>query len=177
MNVVTSYSRKNKRPRSCRGSSIAEFAPAMYFLLLVGFFPMLDMIGVVLSYADCEYLHFTLVRQAGLENCLSLDNTQTPPALVANPAFLTDPNGAFVGLINNWYNGIGHFTTKSLGDINVSATINPAMGTSTLKYVTITTTVVCNPLVPIPFPMLIPGFNTPETFTMTGSSVIENVPS
>ena len=177
MNAESPYSTRRRRFRNRKGSSIAEFAPAMYFLLLVAFFPMLDLVGLIASYCDCQYLHFTLVRQAGLENCLTLDNSTTPPTPVANTAFLTDPNGAFRGLITGWYNGLGHFTTRSLNDITVGASINTTLGTSTLKYITITTSVVCNPLVPIPFFYDVPGFNKPVTFNLSGTTVIENVPS
>jgi hypothetical protein len=161
--------------RKSRGS-IAEFAPALYLLLLVLFFPMLDLLGIVLSYADCQYLHFTLVRQAGLENILSM-NSATPPQLQVNYAFVTDPNGVFRNLIVSWYNGIGHYTTRSLNDITVGANVDLTQGTDKLKYVTITTTIVCNPLLPIPFPYAVPGFNAPETFTFSGTSIIEYVPS
>jgi hypothetical protein len=167
---------KRQRVRSARGS-IAEFAPALYFILIVAFFPMLDMIAVMLSYADCQYLHFTLVRQAGLEQCLTLDTTTNPVSLKPNYAFLTDTNGAFPGLITSWYNGIGHFTTRSLADIVVNANIDVTQGTATLKYVTINTNVTCNPLVTIPFPYQVPGINAPVTFSMSGNSVIEYVPS
>jgi hypothetical protein len=166
-----------KRMRSRRGSSIAEFAPAMYFLLLVALFPMIDLIGMMLSYGDCQYLHFTLVRQAGLEKCLTLDTTTKPPSLKPDYTFVTDPSGAFQGLITSWYNGIGHFTTRSLADINVAANIDVTQGTPTVKYVNVTTTVVCNPVVPIPFPYDLPGFNKPVTFSVSGNSVIEYIPS
>jgi hypothetical protein len=161
--------------RRKRGT-LAEFAPALYVLLIVIFFPMLDIVGILLSYADCQYLNFILTRQAGLENILSLNNA-TPPALQVSYAFVTDPNGVFRTLINNWYNGIGHYTTRSLGDINVSANVDLTQGTAKLKYVTVVTTIVCNPLLPIPFPYAIPGFNAPETFTISGTSVIEYVPN
>lgn len=167
---------KNSLPSRKSSGSIAEFGPALYLLLIVLFFPMLDMVGIVLSYADCQYLHFTLVRQACLENILSM-NSATPPQLQVSYAFVTDPNGAFRNLIVSWYNGIGHYATKNLNDITVSANVDLSQGTSKVKYVTITTTVICNPLVPIPFPYALPGFNAPETFTLTGSSVIEYVPS
>lgn len=167
-----------KRPYHARRrrGTIAEFAPALYILLIVLFFPMLDMLGILLSYADCQYLSFILTRQAGLENILSMNNA-TPPTLQVSYAFLTDPNGVFRNLITNWYNGIGHYTTRSLGDITVTANVDLTQGTTKLKYVTVVTTVVCNPLLPIPFPYSIPGFNAPETFTISGTSVIEYVPS
>jgi hypothetical protein len=165
------------KSRKSRGSSLVEFAPALYILLLVIFFPMLDLLGIVLSYADCQYLHFTLVRQAGLENILSMNTATTPAQLQVSYAFATDPNGVFRSLVVNWYNGIGHYTTRSLADITVTPSVDLTQGTPILKYVTITTTVVCNPLLPIPFPYSVPGFNAPETFTLTGSSIIEYVPS
>ncbi|HEY9754108.1 MAG TPA: hypothetical protein V6C97_02980 [Oculatellaceae cyanobacterium] len=171
------FGKRTRKQLRNRKGSIAEFAPAMYFILIVGFFPMLDMIAVMLSYADCQYLHFTLVRQAGLEQCLTLDTTTTPASLKPNYAFVTDPNGTFQSLITGWYNGVGHFTTRSLADITVTANIDVTQGTPTLKYVTINTTVVCNPLVPIPFPYQVPGLSAPVTFSMSGNSVIEYVPS
>lgn len=173
---ATNLAHPHKR-RSRRGSSIAEFAPALYFLLIVAFFPMVDLIGLLLSYADCQYLHFTLVRQAALENVLTLNTATSPASLNVDTSFVTNPSGTFQGLITGWYNGIGHFTTRSLNDISVQASVDLTVGSPTLKFVQVVTTVVCNPVVPIPFPIGLPGFNQPATFTMSGKSVIENVPS
>ena len=138
---------------------------------------MLDVLGIVLSYADCQYLHQLFLRQATVEDILSLDTTATPPTLNVNTSFVTDPNGSFHHIVSTWYNGFGHFTTTSFSNIQVSVNVNLADGTPTLKYVQVITTVQCNPIVPVPFFWQIPGFNTPETFSLAGTAVIENVPS
>lgn len=175
--MVGIFLMKRRRVRYTRGGVIAEFAPALFVLLMVFFFPFLNMLGLALSYADCLYLDFLLMRQAALENVLIVDNSTTPPGYKADLTCSTDPNGTLNRIIQAWLNnGLGKFA--STGKVPVQTVyIDLTEGTPKVKYIHLNLAVEVRPFLQIPFPLKVPGLNAPVTFNYTGRSVIENIPN
>ncbi|HEY9731734.1 MAG TPA: hypothetical protein V6C89_07470 [Drouetiella sp.] len=148
--------------RSKKGVSIAEFGPALIVLLIFFFFPLVDLLSVVLSFGICTVLNTNQLHEA------SLDKYQDA----------TDPNGIVMKVIpDTWAAGMGRFVRSSGapittvgyrdGDKNSQGNID--------KVVRVSTTVNCNPSVPLPIPVAnIPGLNGPYTVTITAEKTMEN---
>lgn len=168
---MRSFNRSLKRGR---GSAITEFGPAMFVLLIVFFFPMLNLIALALSYTDCLYLNYLLLRQAGLERTLVIDSSGK---LVPDYTCSTDPNGSLNRIITAWQaNGLGQFaSTGSMPKQTIYIVL--AEGTPSVKYVHLNLSVDVKPFLPVPFPIAVPGLNAPVTFNYSGRSIIEYVPS
>lgn len=146
----------------------------MFLLLIVFFFPMLNLIGLALSYTDCLYLDYLLLRQAGLEKVLVLDGSGK---LVPDYTCSTDANGSLNRIINAWQaNGLGQFaSTGSMPQQSVY--IDLTEGTPSVKYIHLKLLVEVKPFLPVPFPIKVPGLNAPVTLNFNDRSIIEYVPS
>lgn len=177
---MKSFSRQPRSrygPRYCRGGTLAEFGPALFVLFMVFFFPFLNLLMLGLSYADCLYLDFLLIRQAALENVLFLDNSTNPPSLKPDLTFSTDANGSMNKIINAWRtNGLGQFASTGSVPRQVCY-VDLSEGTAKLKYVHLDLQVDVRPFLQIPFPIKVPGLNNPVTFYFSGRAVIENIPN
>lgn len=164
----------NARPHN--GSAITEFAPAMFVLIMVFFFPLLNLFMLTLSYADVLYLDNLLLRQAALENVL-VRTGPGPNDFSTDLSCSTDPNGSLNTVITNWQNsGVGKF----VGTATVpkqTAFINVTEGSATAKFIHVELSADVKPFLTLPFPMLVPGINAPVTFTFSGRSLIENIPN
>ena len=169
-------SRKN-RIRAANGSAIAEFGPAMYILIMVFFFPFLDLIGTAAEYADCLYLNSVLVRQASLEHLLVMDTSTSPAQLRTDLSASTTASGSLNQIINQWMSGgLGQFASSGTPPVQ-TITVDLTEGTARCKYVHLVLDVECKPFLNVPFFMSVPGLNAPVTFEFHTRSVIENVPS
>jgi hypothetical protein len=149
----------------------------MFILIMVFFFPLLDLIGMAAEYGDCLYLNSLLLRQASLENLLVMNTSAVPPALTTDLSCSTNPSGSLNTIINAWMNGgLGQFASSGTMPIQ-SITVDTAEGTPNCKYVHLTLDVECKPFVYVPFFLRVEGLNAPITFEFHGRGVIENVPS
>lgn len=154
--------RTHNLKRNKKGVSIAEFGPALIVLLIFFFFPLVDLLAIALSFGICTVLNTNQAHEA------SLDKYQDA----------ADPNGIVMKVIpTTWAAGMGRFvrsagapiTTVGYrdGDKNSDGQID--------KVVRVTTTVNCNPSVPLPIPVAnIPGLNGPYTVTITSEKTMEN---
>ena len=177
MSMWISQNRTMGKGRSQSGSAIAEFGPAMFIIIMVFFFPFLDMIGMAVEYGDCLYLNSLLLRQASLENVLVMDTSVSPATLTTDLSCSTNPSGSLNTIINAWMaGGLGKFASSGTMPVQ-SITVDLTEGTPRCKYVHLTLDVECKPFVPVPFFLKIPGLNMPVTFEFHSRSVIENVPS
>ncbi len=149
--------------RNRRGSTLAEFAPAIFILLLVIFFPVLDLISICFDYGIVMLLNSNQTHEASL---LASDKAQ-------------DVNGPIKkGIPDQWLKmGLGKFV-KVLGfpSTNVSYRNGQDNGDSTSeKTVIVSTTVVCDPFVFIPIPIAkIPGLNSPLTLNAASERPMED---
>jgi hypothetical protein len=154
----------NQKPRvNRRGSSLAEFAPALLILVLLIFFPVLDLIGICFSYGVVALLNSSQTNEASLL-----------PYAKAN-----DPGGPVKKEIpDTWRRtGLAQFV-KVVGNptTNISYRDGQDNGNSTKeKIVVVNTEVVCAPLVFLPIPVgKIPGMNAPMKLSATSERPMEN---
>jgi hypothetical protein len=149
--------------RNQLGSSIAEFAPALFVLLLLIFFPILDILGICFNYGVVALLNYNQVREAAL---LPYDKANDPSGAVKKEipdAWLRTGLGTFVKVKGNPTTTISYRDGQSNGD------------STTDKIVIVNTTVVCDPLILLPIPVAkVPGLNAPMTLSPTSERPMEN---
>ncbi|MBX9937797.1 MAG: hypothetical protein K2Y32_01015 [Candidatus Obscuribacterales bacterium] len=149
---------RNKRG----GASIAEFGPALGLILICIFFPLVDMLAMGVSYGLCMVLNYNQVHEA---------------ALIPSSEALNNAGPIKKGIPDQWLNGMGHFVNMSgYPSTNISYRNGIADASNNQdKIVTVSTTVVCNPFLPIPLPVVnVPGLNGSMTFTLTSECQMEN---
>lgn len=159
---MTVIGKQKRYGRKASGTSLSEFGPALMILFLCFFFPLIDTMALGVSYGAVQMLNSNQVHEASL--------IPSGKALA--------PNGSIKqGIPAKWMAGMGQFV-KMQGQ--VATTVSYRNGTTidgvTDKIVTVTTTVVCRPFVPVfPIPGInIPGMNAPFTFQVTSDRVMEN---
>jgi len=153
---------RSARRRRNSGSSLAEFGPALFVLLVFMFFPLVDMISLGVSYGLCLVLNYNQVHEASLLPF----------------ADATNASGTVMKAIpDQWKSGMGKFV-KMTGDPQTVVSYRAGeTGTDNVtdRLVDVQTTVICNPWLQIPLPLLqIPGINAPMTFAVTGERPMEN---
>lgn len=141
--------------RGERGSSLAEFAPALFILFFFALFPAIDLAGVGFSYCAC----------------ISLIDLQLREAAKVPRSQALDPNGYVQsGVVNSWR------TTIMAGAANIDQPVtqveyNQGIGN---VYVTVTTTFNIHPLLQVPFFAKIPGIGAPFVTTISKQRILEN---
>lgn len=148
--------------RNSKGSSTAEFGPALIVLLIFFFFPLVDLLGVCLSFGLCTVLNTNQIHEAALEPWKDA----------------ADPNGTVLKTIPSlWSNGMGRFVKPS-GAPATSITYHDGDTNSDNqvdKVIRVETSVQCNPCIPLPIPVVnVPGMNGPFTVTITAERTMEN---
>ena len=148
--------------RNSKGSSTAEFGPALIVLLIFFFFPLVDLLSVCLSYGLCTVLNTNQLHEASLEPWQDA----------------ADPNGLVMKTIpNQWSNGMGHFV-KASGPPQTVITYRDGDKNSqdqVDKVIRLATSVQCNPSIPLPLPIVnVPGLNGPFNITITAERTMEN---
>lgn len=151
------------RGRGAHGSAIAEMGPALFVLLLLIFFPLLDLVGMTVSYSACVYLNFM----------------QTKEASVVPKAEASSPNGQVQkGVVDAWlHTGFGQFAKiKGNPETEVSYRDGAQDGNTkvTDKIVRVVTRVSCEPFLIIPFTPGVPGLSAPMDFTISSEALMEN---
>jgi hypothetical protein len=146
-----------------RGSSLAEFGPAMFLLLLLMFFPFLDLLSVCFAYGVVALLNYNQVHEASL---LPSDK-------------VNDPNGPVKKDIPDaWrHTGLAVFV-KVMGSPNTTISYRDGQSNgnnTTEKIVIVNTTVDCAPLIFLPIPIMkVPGLNAPMRLSPTSERPMEN---
>ena len=155
---------KNKRIRSKKGSAITEFGPAIWILIICIFLPMINMLALALDYGLCMVLNHNQVHEAALL-----------PSFDANK-----PNGAVKKSVPDlWLSGMGKFArVSSYPSTKISYRSGQnivGVSNASDKFVRVETTVVCNPILKIPVPVInVPGLNGPANFTIISERPMEN---
>jgi hypothetical protein len=148
--------------RKQKGSFIAELGPALGFLFIGIFFPLVDLVNIGFIYAS----GFTL------------NNLQTRQGALLPKSEATDPTGAVMFTIpQDWKNsGIGKFV-KMIGDPQTKVTyitgIPESSGVQDMSVV-VSTTITVQPFVNAQFIPDVPGLTAPFTFNFTSQAVLEN---
>lgn len=142
--------------REQRGSAISEMAPALFLLLVVAVFPVLDLIFDGLGYCSC----------------VTLNNLQLREAVRVPKSQATDPAGVVQQDIPNSWRASALGGLAPLMDNPVTqVTYDIAAGNA---IASVSTTVSVRPLLVIPFFPNIPGLSAPMQFTITTSRILEN---
>jgi hypothetical protein len=162
MQVNATYRLKTNRVNP-RGSSIAEFGPALFVLLILVFFPVLDLLSVCFDYGVVALLNYNQVHEASL---LPSDKANDP----SGPVKKDIPDA--------WrHTGLAQFV-KVVGAPETSISYRNGQSNdnnTTEKFVIVTTTVVCDPFVHVPIPAAkVPGLNAPMKFSTTSERPMEN---
>jgi|SRR5271168_4025548 len=145
--------------RNKQGVAIAELGPALFLLLIMGIFPMLDLIFAGSAYTACLVLNDLQLREAA----------RLPASQVEN---------AMILIAHNWQiSGIGQYA-GILGDpqTQYSYSIVPipnSSGRQTETYITITTNVTLRPFLPIPFFNSVPALGAPVNYSISGRRLLE----
>ncbi len=154
---------KSRQKRGRQGAQMAEFGPALFVLLILFFFPLLDLVSVCFAYGVIKVLNNNQVHEASL---IPAEQAQDANVMVKK------------GIPEEWHeSGLGKF-------VNVAARPTTEVsyrdgvggeGSTTAKYVIVKTTVVCNPFIFVPFPILkIPALNTPVPLNTVSERPMED---
>jgi hypothetical protein len=137
--------------------------PALFILLMMIFFPMLDLMGMAASYCSGMYLNVMQVKEAAV--CQASDSLSTTGQVQK-------------GVVDNWLqNGVGRFvktTTPIHTNVIYTAGQTDPQTKITDQFVTVTTTFSCQPFLTIPFWIPVPGLSAPMTFTYSSQAQMEN---
>ncbi len=156
---------RTRRRRTNRGAGIAEFGPGILVLVICIFFPLVDLLSVCLSYCTIMVLNYNQVAQAALIRASEAAN----------------PGGDIKkGIPDTWRGGMGKFVNMS-GNVQTDVSYRNGQ-TETGKGATdaqdvivrVRTTVTCNPFLPIPFFVGIPGINAPFPIVVFQEKQMEN---
>jgi hypothetical protein len=152
------------RGRNNYAATLAEFGPALFILLILFFFPVLDLVSVCFAYGVVKVLNSNQVHEASLV-----------PSEQAQ-----DPNGTVKkGIPDQWQQGgLGKFVNvagRPTTEVSYRDGVGGGEGTTTGKFVVVKTTVVCNPMVFVPFPILkVPALNSPVPLDVVSERPMED---
>ncbi|MBX9879542.1 MAG: hypothetical protein K2Y22_13860 [Candidatus Obscuribacterales bacterium] len=152
--------------RSHTGAAIAEFAPALALLLLFVFFPLLDLMPILIGYVGCNYLNSQqsdLAAQSLRARGSSFTNqAEVQPRL---DTLATDWKSSSLGKLAN----LNSSTTTIAGPLN--STLHSGYLTC---YVRVTTAVQCAPFLLLPFMGPVPGLGAPVNISISSERVVED---
>lgn len=149
--------------RKSYGAQMAEFGPALFVLLILFFFPLLDLVSICFAYGVVKVLNNNQVHEASL---VAADQAQDANGLVKK------------GIPDQWQqSGLGKFVNVD-GRIATEVSYRDGVsggGGATAKFVIVKTTVVCNPLVFVPFPIVkVPALNSPVPLDIVSERPMED---
>ncbi|MBX9950364.1 MAG: hypothetical protein K2Y39_14440 [Candidatus Obscuribacterales bacterium] len=154
-----------RRRRTNRGAGISEFGPGILILVICIFFPLVDLLSVCLSYCTIMVLNYNQVAQAALVRASEAAN----------------PDGDVKkGIPDTWRNGMGRFVNMS-GNVDTDVSYRSGQqesgqGATDAQdvIVRVKTTITCNPFLPIPFFVGVPGINAPFPLVVSQEKQMEN---
>lgn len=138
------------RLRSRRGSAITETGPALFVLLVLIFFPLIDVLGICANYCFCFLLHNAELREIALRRPIAAEATQA----------LQRVDGEFTNT------SFANFLRLSPSDVTH---VGPTWVTHPDNSMTVQlqTKVTCEPFLRIPFFFAIPGLSADLPFQFT----------
>jgi hypothetical protein len=146
--------------RNKKGAAIAEVGPALFLLLLMCVFPLLDLIFAGCAYSGCMLLNDLELREACRVPSSACDTELT--AITMN--FCNSGIARFIGI-----EGQPTFQVNYEDDAQSQggAAVNNV-------YVTVATTLIIHPFLTIPFFNSVPALGAPVTYTIVGRKILEN---
>ena len=157
------------RKRRKKGSAIAEFGPALFLFIVIIFFPMLDMLGLLASYCMGYYCNFMACRELSVRKKHEAGDVLTD----VNGALFTSGIVQFLGMKTHDDSPGGSAGSQDLAH-NVTY-INAVNGMQPM--VQCTTFVRATPFISIPWWGSCPGLNAPMDFQIVSqrpSEVIQD---
>ncbi|MBY0356683.1 MAG: hypothetical protein K2W82_01670 [Candidatus Obscuribacterales bacterium] len=144
-----------KSLRPATGNAIIETGPALFVLLVLIFFPLLDIMGIAVGYQMASTYHDRMIREIAV---------RTPDATGYNAA-VARVNGEIIN--GPFYN----FLRMQPADLQVvlppTYIPDPTKSPGHFQAVRVRTTVTIRPFIIIPFIGNVPGLSAPVPFTMT----------
>jgi hypothetical protein len=137
------------RARRKRGAAIAETGPALFLLLIIIFFPMLDLLEMGAAYVFASIYHDYMIRELAI---------RTPEA---------NGNAAAKAKIDTEFRSSGFFSFLKMtnDDMKVdSVEYLPNMTNPT--QIQVATSVTVRPFINIPFFSTVPGLGAPVVFKL-----------
>ncbi len=135
---------------------MSELAPALLFLLLAVFFPLLDLIALGLTYSAGATLTDLQADKAALFAATQANSDAGPVKSSVVSAWTQTGIGAFAHLVEPPATQISYPITNGV------------------QYVVVSTSITANPFLTIPFIPGVPGLSAPMTFTFSSKRVLED---
>ncbi len=148
--------------RRNRGSTLAEFAVCFFILVLLIFFPLVDMVGLATTYFFALVLVDQQVHDASMLDYRLAQNVHGPVRAELPQAWLSSSLGAFA-------NVDGAIETE----LDYTDGVQDEFGFD-YKTVVVTTHLSVRPFVSCPFPLTVPGLNAPVPFVLRSQRLIED---
>lgn len=156
--MIIKRTRKNRKSlpvaRRSFGSAISETGPALFILLILILFPLIDLMYMAVAYSIVFYLNHLEVRELAVR--VPSETIQVLQDVDSN--YVTTGFGKFVGLTQ-------------------ARITHPLPGKATRagdpEMVTCTTQAEVDPFLNLPFIMPVAGINSPATFSVSSSRIQE----
>lgn len=146
--------------RGACGNTIAEFVPVLWILIMVIFFPMLDLLSLTSAYVVVYTMNSIQLREAAL---------MPRSAAEGGPKIRTT-------IPSQWMDsGPGRFANMQSQTTTVRYSAGTTDETGIQDWiVSVDTSCTFRPLLTVPFPISIAGLNAPMTITMSGERTVED---
>jgi nitrate reductase NapE component len=146
--------------RNQGGYSITEMGPALFLLLIMGIFPVLDLIFAGSAYTACVLLNNLQMREAARIQASQADMAMTQ---IAHDWQLTGI-GQFAGVLGEPQTQVSY----------VVVPIASSTGRATETYVNVSTSVTVRPFLTIPFFNGVPALGSPVSYNINGRRLMES---
>ncbi|MDR3613444.1 MAG: hypothetical protein P4L53_07750 [Candidatus Obscuribacterales bacterium] len=167
---------KYPKRRGHKGSSIAEFGPALILILIVFLFPMIDLIYLGIAYASGWYCNHLVIREVACHNpCdnaamgLAINTATNAWGASGLSNFIGNPNVTNVVTFIQVSKPVAGGSETIGGTITYPSAVPLPTQTGTTAtytgYCTVTTTMSIKPFVSLPWIGDVPGINAPISFT------------
>lgn len=151
---------RSSKMRRRRGAMLAELGPALLILFFFLFFPLVDLLGLGISYCSCLSLNDLQVREAAFESS-ELAQNATGAVKREIPA--------------NWVkSGLGQFVNLESSPLTTVSYRKAGTVENSEVYVKVTTETKVRPFLNIPFLPGIPGLSQGLTFVVGSERLVEN---
>ena len=143
-----------KTRRQPSGSAILEFGPALWVLLILVIFPMVDLTAISMQYCCVWYLNHMVAQDLGSSDFSDWANT--------------------VQQTCKRFDNIGAAVFAKIVDVEQDYTNVPEDITNgNPAFVIVTTKVDCTPFLTVPLPMAVPGLNSNMQLCATSTRMWE----
>lgn len=149
----------NKRHRGRKGSAITEFGPALFFLFVLVFFPLIDVLYLACGYGFAWYLHSYEIRELSVR----------PPVAGNATTVLGQVDDDFLKSSPGLAKFLGIESSNKATTITHAAPVYTPEAAGVRGEVRLTTNILVKPFLYIPFFPNVPGVSASMPFTFTSS--------